>query len=360
MTEIKVGDKNIGAGCPVYIIAEIGSNFDGSLSRAKYLAKLAKEIGANAYKIQNFLAPKIVSEIGFKNVQISFQSKWDKSVVEVYRKAEFPREWLKELSDYCRRIRIDFFSSPYDIDAVGLLEEINVPAYKIGSGEIDNLDFLKYIARIGKPVILGCGAATLEEIGNAVSTIREEGNNQIVLLQCVTNYPSPIVDANIRAMVDIKERFGVEVGYSDHSIGEKDGGDDPLFGLTVPLGSVALGATIIEKHFTDDCTRKGPDHPFAMDVKGFKKMVDSIRMLEKGLGNGIKKVMPSERESVVIQRRGIYAGKNVSKGQKISEDMIVFLRPAKNLRPSQKILILGKTAKRNILFGEPITLEDVI
>ncbi|MBZ9577527.1 N-acetylneuraminate synthase family protein [Patescibacteria group bacterium] len=360
MLDIKIGNKNIGAENSVYIIAEIGSNFDGDLRRAKYLAKLAKEVGADAYKIQNFLAPKMLSEKGFQNFQVSYQSKWDSGVFEVYRQAEFPRKWLKELSDYCRKIGIDFFSSPYDIEAVNLLEKIGVPAYKIGSGEIDNLEFLEYVARLGKPIILSCGTATLEEIGNAVSVIRDSGNNQIVLLQCVTNYPSPMADANIRAMVAIKEKFRVEVGYSDHTIGKEGGGDDPLSGTTVPLGAVALGARVIEKHFTDDRTRKGQDHPFAMDIEGFRKMVEGIRALEKALGNGMKRIMPSEKETAFIMRRGIYARKKIEKSQKISRDSVEFLRPATGLRPPQINEILDKVAKHKILAGEPITLDDVV
>jgi N-acetylneuraminate synthase len=359
MPEIKIGKKNIGGENPVYIIAEAGSNFDGDLGRAKYLAKLAKEVGADAYKIQNFSAPKMLSKKGFENFQVSYQSKWDDSVFEVYRRAEFPRKWLKELSDYCRKIGIDFFSSPYDIAAGSLLEKIGVSAYKIGSGEIDNLEFLEYVARLGKPIIFACGTATLEEIGSAVSVIRDSGNNKIVLLKCVTNYPSPIADANIRAMVAIKEKFRVEVGYSDHTIGEEGGGDDPLHGITVPLGAVALGASVIEKHFTDDRTRKGPDHPFAMGIEEFREMVKGIRSLEKSLGNGIKRVMPSEKETAFIMRRSIYAKKNIEKGQKISRDGIEFLRPAIGLRPPQINEILDKTAKRKILAGEPITLDDV-
>lgn len=358
MQKIKIGKRNIGDGNPAYIIAEVGSNFDGNLNRAKSLAVLAKEVGADAYKIQNFLAPKIVSEKGFQNFQISFQSKWDKSVAEVYKKAEFPREWLKELSNYCKKIDIDFLSSPYDIDAVKLLEEINIPAYKIGSGEIDNLEFIKYIAYIGKPIILACGASTLKEIENAVSVIHDTGNNQIILLQCVTNYPSPLSDANLRAMVKIKEKFGVIVGYSDHTIGLREGGDDPLSGITIPLGSVALGGKVIEKHFTDDRTRRGPDHPFAMNPEEFKKMTEGIRALEKALGDGIKKIMPSEEETVIIQRRGIYANKDIESGQIFSQDMAIFLRPAIGLRPSQINKIIGKVVKHKILAGEPITLND--
>lgn len=359
-SQIKIGNKIIGKNQPAYIIAEVGSNFDGSLVRAKKLAKLAKDCGADAYKIQNFLAPKIVSSEGFKNLQIAFQAKWNKPVIETYRQAEFPRKWLRELSDYCQKIDIDFLSSPYDTEAVDLLEKIKIPAYKIGSGEIDNLQFLQYIAKKNKPIILGCGAATIKEIREAVDTIRQTNNNKIILLQCVTNYPSPIRDSNIRAMQTIQDKFKVLVGYSDHTIGKSGKGDDPLDGLTVPLGAVALGAVVIEKHFTDDTTRQGPDHPFAMSTEGFKKMVRGIRSMEQAIGNGKKEVMSSEQETVIIQRRGIYASKDIEKGEKISLAKVEFLRPATYLRPPQLNKVIGKKANLKIFAGEPIKLANLI
>ena len=359
MPEIKIGNHTIGANQPTYIIAEVGSNFDHDLARAKSLAKLAKDCGADAYKIQNFKAPKIVSDVGFKGLQVAFQAKWDKPVTEVYRAAEFPRDWLQEVADYCKEIGIDFFSSPYDTEAVDQLEKIGVPAHKIGSGEIDNLEFLQYVANTGKPIILGCGAATMEEIEAAVKAMREAGNNQIVLLQCVTNYPSPMADANIRAMLTLQEKFGVEVGYSDHTIGAVGGSDDPLGGLTVPIASVALGARIIEKHFTDDRTRQGPDHPFAMEAPVFKQMAQGIRALEKALGDGAKKVEPSENQTVIIQRRGIYAVRSINPGDKIARDMVEFLRPAVGLRPPALPGILGKTVNKAIKAGEPLKPDDI-
>lgn len=357
ISPIKIGSKIISSKSPAYIIAEVGSNFDGDLHRAKYLAKLAKDAGADAYKIQNFLAPKIVSPHGFKSLKIAFQSKWKQPVVEIYRQAEFPRGWIKELSDYCKKINIDFFSSPYDIEAVDLLERIGMPAYKIGSGEIDNLEFLRYVAKKNKPIILGCGAATLKEIGDAVKVIKKANNNKIILLQCVTNYPSPISDSNVKAMQTIGDKFNTFVGYSDHTISKSGGGDDPLDGLTVPLGAVALGARVIEKHFTDDTSRNGPDHPFAMSNTSFKKMVDGIRALERAMGDGNKKLMPSEKKTSIIQRRGIYAAIDIEKGQKVSRDMIEFLRPASHLRPAQTNQVIGKVVARKISAGQPIKLN---
>lgn len=338
----------------MFIIAEIGSNFDGSLKRAKMLARKAKESGADAFKIQNFLAPKIVSEKGFKNLRVAFQSKWKKPVVEVYKSAEFPRSWVSVLKRYCDSIGIEFMSSPYDFEAVDLLEKNNITVYKIGSGEIDNLPFLRYIAKKGKPVILGCGAANVKEIERAVGAIREVGNEKIILLQCVTNYPSPIADSNVLAMQALAKRFKLIVGYSDHTIGREGGGDDPLLGKTIPLAAVALGGLMIEKHFTDDVKRKGPDHSFAMEYDNFKLMVDSIRALEKGLGDGVKRIMPSEKKTAIIQRRGIYAKFPIKKGQKLLISHIEYLRPATFLRPADLNSILGKKAVRDISTGDAL------
>ena len=360
MKALTIGKRTVGEGKPAYIIAEIGSNFDGDLKRAKALALKCKEAGADAYKIQNFLASKIVSGEGFKNLQVSFQSKWDKPVVEVYKKAEFPREWVKELAAYCKEIGIDFLSSPYDTDAVDLLEEVGVSAHKIGSGEADNLEFLAYVAKTGKPVILGVGATTMEEVERAVAAMRKTGNENIVILQCVTNYPAPIADTNLRAMVAIGKELGVLYGYSDHTISPAQGGDDPLRGITVPLGAVALGACVIEKHVTDDPKRAGPDHPFAMNIDGdFRDMVAGIRALESALGDGKKRLMPSEKETVIIQRRGIYALRAIRKGETISRDMLELLRPAVGLKPRDLPRVAGSKAARDIAAGEPVKDNDI-
>ena len=360
MKTIPIGKRRVGQGQPTYIIAEIGSNFDGDLERAKALALQCKKAGADAYKIQNFLAPKIVSQEGFKNLQVSFQSKWDKPVVEVYKKAEFPREWVKELAEYCKEISIDFISSPYDVDAVDLLEEIEVDVHKIGSGEADNTEFLQHVARTGKPMILGVGATTMEEVREAVRAIRDAGNGNIIVLQCVTNYPAPIADTNLRAMVAIGKELNVLYGYSDHTIGPEQGGDDPLRGITVPVGAVALGACVIEKHVTDDPGRTGPDHPFAMVIdENFKDMCAAIRALELSLGDGKKRLMPSEQETVVIQRRGVYARQAIHTGQKIARTMVELLRPAVGLKSRDISRVVGSKARRDIAAGEPIKDDDI-
>ncbi|MCP4646200.1 MAG: flagellar biosynthesis protein FlgA, partial [bacterium] len=198
----------MGEGELTYVIAEIGSNFDGDLNQAKRLVDLAKQAGADSAKFQSFIPDKIIARKGFET-KSSFQANWDKPVYEVYSNAMLPREWHLEIAEYCSQQNIQFLSSPYDTEAVDLLDEIGVPAFKIGSGEITNPEFLKYVAGKGKPVIMGTGASTLGEIEKAVNAIRSTGNEDIVLLQCITNYPSPIEHANIRAMVTLRESFQV-------------------------------------------------------------------------------------------------------------------------------------------------------
>lgn len=356
---IKIGRRLIGNGLPVYIISEVGSNFDGDLKRLKKLAKISKEIGADCFKIQNFLAEKIVSDEGFKNFKVAHQARWKDSVFNIYKKAEFPRKWLDEISDYCKQINIDFSSAPYDTEAVDLLKKLNLPYIKLGSGEIDNLEFLKYVAKFKKPIFMACGSSTVQEVDNAIKAIRSVGNNKIVLMQCVTNYPTPIADTNLNAMVNLGKKFNVLVGYSDHTTSPDGGGDDPLRGLTVPLGAVALGAVAIEKHFTDDTGRLGPDHPFAMDIGAFSEMVKGVRAMEKALGDGIKKIMPSEKQTVIIQRRGVYAIKSIEKGTTIKKDDIELLRPAVGVIAGDVRKLIGLRAKHDIDQGQPIYWKDI-
>lgn len=349
MKTINIDGRTVGDGQPVYIIAEIGSNFDNDIDRAKYLVDLAKKCGADAVKFQSFLADKIVSKEGFKGLQVGFQAKWKKPVYEIYKDAEFPREWHEEIANYCKKVGVTFFSAPYDKDAVDLLEKINVPVYKIGSGDITWLEMLEYIANKGKPIILGAGASNIDEIEEAVKIIRSTGNNDLILLQCVTNYPSTFDDANIKAMLELRKKFDCLVGYSDHTPGS-----------VVPLGMTALGGCVIEKHFTDDKTREGPDHPHSMDKEEFTFMVDSIRSLEKSLGSE-KDIYPEECETVILQRRCLRASEDIKKGTILNRELISVLRPAPedSIYPKHLEQIIGKKVKTDIKKGQHLTWEMV-
>jgi len=347
VNKVRIGERWVGEDEPVYVIAEIGANFDGSIEQAKYMVDLAKEVGADAAKFQSFLPENIVAKDGFQT-KTSFQTRWGKSVWQVYTEAAFPRRWHKELANYCHNKGIDFLSSPYDKEAVDLLYDIGVPAFKIGSGDITFLSLVEYIASKNKPVLLGTGASSMGEIEEAVNTVRATGNENIVLLQCVTNYPTSFEDANIRAMITLKNAFQVPVGYSDHTPGS-----------VVPLGAVALGACLVEKHFTHDKTLSGPDHSFAMDVPAMKSMVTDIRHLEMALGSPVKRIVPSEAETVIIQRRSLFAKIDINMGTVITEDNVEPLRPATGITPQYMKQVIGKEARVDISQGEPITWEKI-
>lgn len=319
--EIKIGTHLIGDKQPTYFIADIAANHDGSLDRAKLLIRLAKEAGANAAKFQNFQAPKIVSDYGFThmNGQVSHQAKWKKSVTEIYAEASVPFDWTPILKTYCDEVGIDYFSSPYDFEAIDMLEPY-VPAYKIGSGDITWIEAVERIAEKGKPVLLATGASDIGDVQRAVHAVLSI-NSQLVLMQCNTNYTA--ADGNfdnihLNVLKTFKTMFpDLILGLSDHTHGH----------ATV-LGAVALGARVIEKHFTDDNNRIGPDHPFAMNPQSWADMVKATRQLERAMGLGDKFVTVNEQETVIIQRRCLRAARDIEPGEVMSREMIDVLRPA--------------------------------
>ena len=343
---IKIGKKFVGENYPCYIIAEIGSNFDGSFSKAKKMIKLAKDTGADAAKFQSFTTEQILSRKGFET-KTTFQSRWKKPVWDVYKDAEFPLAWHKKLNEYAKKIGIDFLSTPYNYQSVNLLKKINVLAIKIGSGDITDIEFLKFVGKTKKPIFLATGASTIKEIKEAVKAIKSTGNNRIVLMQSITQYPSPIEEANLNVLTTYKKKFNLNVGYSDHSPG-----------TLVVLSSVVLGSCVIEKHFTDNEKLKGPDHPHSMNPNQFAKMVNDIRLIESAKGNGIKKVEKSEKETRIIQRRSVFTITKIKKGQKFTRKNIRTLRPFIGLPASDFGKILNKKAKRNLKEFTPITTKD--
>lgn len=279
-----------------YFIADIASCHDGSLDRAKELIKRCAEAGASCAKFQHFKAEKIVSDRGFKSLKIAHQAKWEKPVNEVYQDYSLNRNWNSILAETCKEAGIDFMTTPYDFEAVDQVYDL-VPAYKIGSGDITYLQLIEYIAKKGKPVYLATGASTMEEVERAVSTVLEH-NQQLCLLQCNTNYTGD--EENFRYVnLNVLKAYalhwpGISLGLSDHTPGH-----------SCVLGAVAFGVDKIEKHFTDDATRIGPDHAFAMEPQEWKAMVRAVQELELALGDGVKRVEANERESVIVQRRAI-------------------------------------------------------
>jgi N-acetylneuraminate synthase len=353
--DIQIGSHLIGDTHPTYFIADIAANHDGSLERAKDLIRLAKQAGADAAKFQNFNAPKIVSDYGFKSLggQQSHQSTWKKSVFEVYKGASIPFEWTLELKAVCDEVGIDYFSSPYDFEATDYLTPY-VPAFKVGSGEIDWIEALEYMAAKGKPMLLATGAATIGEVQRAVHAVLAI-NTQLVLMQCNTNYtanPENFKYIHLNVLKTYALMFPqVLLGLSDHTKGH----------ATV-LGAVALGARVIEKHFTDDTTREGPDHHFAMDPVTWAEMVARTRELEMALGSADKVVGENERETVVIQRRCLRAARDIQAGETITREMLDVLRPATPgaILPAELQRVLGTKAAHAIQSGRELRWTDLI
>jgi len=317
---MQIGKKIIGINKPTYFVADIAANHDGDLSKAKELIHLAAEAGADAAKFQHFSAETIVSDKGFKDLgsQKSHQSKWKKSVFETYKDASIDLSWTVELKNTCDKAGIAFFSSPYSIELVDHLDNY-VPAYKIGSGDITWLEIIKHVAKKGKPYMIATGASSITDVERVINEVKNI-NNKIVIMQCNTNYTASHENfkyININVLKLYKKNFPeLILGLSDHTPGH-----------TTVLGAVTLGARVIEKHFTDDNERDGPDHKFSMNPTTWKLMVESTRELEISLGNEIKKVEENEDDTVVLQRRSIRAKKRLIKGHVIKKEDLICLRP---------------------------------
>jgi len=352
--EMQIGTHTIGYQHPTYFIADIAANHDGDLQRAKKLIHMAKEAGADAAKFQNFQAPKIVSDYGFKSLggQLSHQASWSKSVFQVYQDASIPFEWTLRLKEECDLAGIDFFSSPYDFDAIDMLDAY-VQVYKIGSGEIDWLEALERMARKGKPIILSTGASTIGDVQRAIHTILDI-NPQLVLLQCNTNYtasPENYDHIHLNVLKTYACMFpDIIIGLSDHTHGN----------ATV-LGAVALGARVVERHFTDSNDREGPDHKFAMNPEAWAHMVSETRELERALGSADKFIAGNEEHTAIVQRRCLRVARDIQPGEILSRDIIDVLRPATPgaIRPSEIEQVIGKRANSFIPFGKELRWIDL-
>lgn len=347
-----IGARKLGHNDPTYFIADIGANHDGSLERAKRLIFLAAEAGSDAVKFQHFRADHIVSDRGFLDLgaQTAHQAAWDKPVYEVYREASLPWTWTEQLWRTAQDCGVEFMSTPYDLEAVNHLEPF-VNAYKIGSGDVNWFELLEAVGVTRKPVILATGASSLEEVEAAVSLL---DSSTLAVLQCNTNYTgdeSNIDHVNLRSLATFQHRFpSVLPGLSDHTKSE-----------SVAVGAVALGARIIERHFTDDDSRSGPDHNFALTPGEWARMVAAVRELERSLGNGAKVVMPNEVDSRIVQRRCIRAGADISEGSIIERAHLAVLRPAPDgsIPPSLLDDVVGRVASRDLQSGEHLTWADL-
>jgi sialic acid synthase SpsE len=347
LNTIKVDNVIIGDDFPTYFIADIAANHDGSIDRAIKLIKLAKECGANAVKFQHFDAKTIVSDYGFKNLgcKASHQEKWKKSVYEVYEDASIPSKWTEILKDACDDNKITFFTSPYSIELVDGVDDY-VSAYKVGSGDITWIDIIKHMASKKKPIFIATGASNFGDVCNAMDAAMDK-NKDVVLMQCNTNYTAKKENfkyINLNVLKSYRNMYpGVILGLSDHTLG-----------CTTVLGAVALGARVIEKHFTDDRYNNGPDHAFSMDPNSWRDMVDKVRELESALGSGVKKVEDNESETVILQRRSIRVMQDLKAGSIINKKDIEVLRPCPKQAVSPNYIdqVIGSEIVSDVKKGE--------
>jgi len=338
---VKIENKKIGGNNPTYIIAEIGANHNKDKKLAKKLIDKASEAGVDAVKFQAYRAETLYS----KNTPIF--SKDNKKPFDLIKSIELPTKWYTELKKYANKKKLDFFLSPFDFKAVDELEKIGVPAYKIASFEIVDLELIKYAAQKKKPMIISTGMASLGEIEDAIKTIKSTGNNNIILLHCNSLYPAPAEIVNLKVIDTLKKSFQLPIGFSDHTLG-----------IHISLAAVARGACMIEKHFTIDRAMKGPDHPFAIEPDELKDMVKYIREIEKSRGDGVKKISPQEKkENYAKARRSIHAKNKIPKDKVITKDMLIVKRPGYGIKPKYIDLVIGRKAKKDIKSDEWITWD---
>ena len=327
------------------IIAEAGVNHNGSMESAKKLVDVAADAGADYVKFQTFKADTLVTQSAEKAEYQKIITDKSESQFEMIKKLELDKSAHDELIKHCEEKGIRFLSTAFDHDSIELLADLNIPLYKIPSGEITNLPYLRHIGRMGKPIILSTGMSTLEEVQKALNVLLESGveKEKITILHCNTEYPTPMEDVNLKAMLTIREELGVNIGYSDHTLG-----------IEVPIAAVAMGATVIEKHFTLDRTLTGPDHAASLEPHELKSMVTAIRNIKKAMGDGIKKPSPSETRNIPIARKSIVAKKPIKKGERYSEENITVKRPGTGISPIEWDNIINQKSIKDFIIDDLI------
>ncbi|MGH9463437.1 MAG: pseudaminic acid synthase [Vicinamibacteria bacterium] len=347
VSEVKISGRVIGPGHPTYIVAELSANHNQSLAEAIELVKLAKEAGADAVKLQTYRPDTITIDCDTEYFRIKGTPWAGRTLYELYAEACTPWDWHPRLNELADQLDLHLFSSPFDHSAVRFLEKMNVPAYKVASFENIDLPLLRCVAKTGKPVILSTGMATLAEIDEAVRTIREAGGKEVALLKCVSAYPALPEEMNLRTIQSLAEVFGVPAGLSDHTLG-----------ISVPVAAVALGASIIEKHFTKTRAVSGPDSAFSLEPQEFRAMVDAIRTAEKAIGEVTYGVSAREKESRAL-RRSLFVVRNMAAGEVFNEDNVRSIRPGHGLHPRYLEKVLGRRATRDVARGTPLDWELV-
>ncbi len=343
MKDIRIADKTISDCSPCFVIAEAGANHNRNLNMAKELIDAAKKAGADAVKFQTYSAEKLYSK---KTPKFGYLG--DQDTFDLMKSIELPREWQADLKRYCDQKDIIFMSTPFDYQAIDELNDIGVPAFKIASFEIVDLELIKYAAGKNKPMIISTGMSNMGDIEDAIHTIRSEGNDDIILLHCNSLYPTPVNIVNLRAINTMRGAFKLPVGFSDHTLG-----------ITIPIAAVAMGAKVIEKHFTLDRTLPGPDHPFALEPDELKQMVTAIRSTQAAMGTGIKERSPEEEEMYIKGRRSIIAACDIPRGTTITKEMLIVKRPGYGIQPKFIDIVVGRKSNTDIEKDDIITWEMI-
>ena len=331
----------------IFIIAEAGVNHNGDFETAKKLADAAKYAGADAVKFQTFITENIVTADAKKALYQIENTSGSDSQFDMIKKLELSFREFRELKAYCDSISIQFLSTPFDLESLHFLDEMDLSVWKIPSGEITNVPYLIAIAHTSKPVIMSTGMSTVEEIDFAVNLLKTNGSGKISLLHCNTEYPTPFEDVNLKAMKTLTDKFGCAVGYSDHSLG-----------IEVPIAAAAMGAAIIEKHFTLDKNMEGPDHKASMEPQELKVMVTAIRNVELALGTGKKIPTKTESKNIDVSRKSIVAGRAIKKGEILTEENITVKRPGNGISPIKWFEVIGTKAVRDFQKDEFIVIES--
>ena len=331
----------------VYIIAEAGDNHNGDFNTALKLVDVAKRAGADCVKFQTFVTEEIISKYAEMAEYQKKNTGKEESQFEMVKRLELSFDEFRKIKEYCDRVGIQFLSTPFDLKSVDFLNELGVPFFKIPSGEITNYPYLIKIAHTGKPVVMSTGMCEPDEILAAINVLEKNGSGEITLLHCNTEYPTPLKDVNLYAMRTMKKMFGKKVGYSDHTKG-----------IEVPVAAVALGACVIEKHFTLDKNMPGPDHKASLEPDELGRMVKNIRNIEIALGDGVKRVSESERKNIAIARKSIVAWRNIQEGEILTEENLAVKRPGTGINPMQWMEVLGTRAVRDFKEDELIEIRE--
>lgn len=346
---LRIGNRAVGPGEPAYVIAEAGSNHNRNFDTAIELIDVAARCGADAVKFQTFRADALVARTSHPIVTLSDEfARFGKTVHDMFVEVEMPLEWLPRLRDHALERGITFLSTPFDERSADLLAELGVPAFKVATYEIVHIPLLRHLARMGKPVLMSTGMASVGEIEEAVDAVQGEGNNQIALFHCPIGYPVSPENVNLAVMDTLRQTFGVPVGLSDHTLG-----------IAIPIAAVARGATLIEKHYTLDAKQPGPDHGFAIEPDELSALVKGVRDVERAIGDPRKRCLPTEQVHYLRGRRSLFASVDIQAGQMISRDMVAVLRPGVGLAPKFLDTVVGRSAKRNLRPFDPITWDDV-